>query len=525
MRKMKRIIALLLCLAALVSIAACGAPKASEEKEESTSPESATTENPAAEDGVKYKEKIVIANNGVYNSHDPQGSNFLVNMHIHVMTHNTLVDYDEANAEIVSDLAREFNLIDDRTYEFKLVEGAVFTNGEPLTANDVKFTLERAATSAGQASKVECIESIEVIDDLTVQVRLNAPNTGFLVNLTEPSMCILNEKAVTEDGEDGCAIGTGPYEITEWVPDSHILLTAKEDYWGEPAKTKQIEYRKVAEDSSRVIGLQSGDIDIILSVPNAEASYIAEDANCTLVQMGSSQLWFAALNRNNEVMSDIRVRQAVQYAINQDDIITSVVEGMGEYYPTTVAPSCWGFSDNIQGYEYNPEKAKELLAEAGYADGVTVRLTTSGSTFGSVLEIVQAQLAEVGINLEVLTTDSTVDTEIRNSGEYDMTFARWAFGASIDAGMRAVWWTGSQSNYQQISDPDLEAMINEASMTLDDEARLALYEEIQQYQMDLATMVPLYVASLLVGTNKDLEGAILRSDMRHDLSGIYIIED
>ena len=131
----------------------------------------------------------------------------------------------------------------------------------------------------------------------------------------------------------------------------------------------------------------------------------------------------------------------------------------------------------------------------------------------------------MGINLEVLTTDSTVDTEIRNSGEYDMTFARWAFGASIDAGMRAVWWTGSQSNYQQISDPDLEAMINEASMTLDDEARLALYEEIQQYQMDLATMVPLYVASLLVGTNKDLEGAILRSDMRHDLSGIYIIED
>lgn len=525
-----RLIALLLCVVMMFGLVACGTPKDAEEApaEKSPSAETPSTEPAAKEEAgeVKYKEKIVIANNGVYNNHDPQAGNYLVNMYVNVMTHNNLVDYDEANAKVIGDLATSFDLIDDRTYEFKLKDNAVFGNGEPLTANDVKFTLERAAESAGQASKVECIENIEVVDDTTIRVQLVEPNTGFLVNMTEPSMCILNEKAVTEDEEEGCSIGTGPYEITEWVPDSHVLLTAKENYWGEAPKTKQFEFRKIAEDSSRVIGLQAGDLDVILSVPTSEASYIDEDPNCSLIQTVSSQLFFIALNRNHEAFSDVRVRQAVQYAIKQEDIIIASTDGMGGACASTVAPSCWGFSDKVQGYEYNPEKAKELLAEAGYPDGLTIRFIVDKAVFPTQVEIVQAQLAEVGITLDILSTDKTVTDEIRNSGEYDMTLARWAFGAAIDAGLRAVWWTGSQSNYQQISDAKLEELINKAAATIDDDARLALYEEIQMYQMDeLATMVPLYVAPLLVGTNNGIQDAIIRSDLRHDFANTYIVEE
>lgn len=518
--KIKRIIALLLGVVMMFSLAACGKPAAEKPQDVQTD----NTQTTGETQGTKYKEKIVIANNDVLKKLDPQSNNTLVNMHIYSLIYNTLVDYDETQGKIVGDLAKEFTMVDDRTYEFKLNENVKFHNGDACTANDVIYTFERAKESASQSGRVQDIESMEAVDDLTLRIVLKQPNNAFLANLTEPVMGILNKNAIEADPEKGVSIGTGAYSLTEWVPDDYVLLTRNDEYWGETPKTPQIEYRKMPEGSARVIALQAGDVDVVLNVPANEVPYVAEDPNCNMIQMTGTNMQYLALNPNREALSDVRVRQAINYAINQEDVIIAIMEGMANYYPTVVAPSVSGYCADIEGYEYDVEKAKSLLAEAGYEDGITLHAVLDGTKWEAIFEIIQAQLAEVGITVVMDSSDTAVWTEHFKSGDYDMVFAQFAYGASIDAGLRTLWYSGNFSNKMSLKDPTLDAMLDEATAIIDEDERIAKYGEIQEYMVDLATMVPMFVQDLLIGTNKNLEGMTFRADQRHDFSNAYILE-
>lgn len=515
---MKRLTSILLCIAMVFCLAACGPEKSEPKPAESQTPDTPSTGE------VVYKDKIVIANNDVLKKLDPQSNNTLVNMHIYALTHNTLVDYDEANGKVIGDLAKEFTMIDDCTYEFILHENVKFHNGDPCTTEDVKYTLERAAESASQSSRVQDIKEIQIVDDTTMRIILNNPNMAFLANMTEPVMGILCKNAIEADPDNGPICGTGPYTMTEWVPNDYVLLTRNDDFWGELPKTRQIEYRMIAEGSSRVIALQTGDADIILNVPANEVSYIADDPNCNMLQMTSTNLQYLALNPNREILSDLRVRQAINYAINQEDVIVAIMEGMANYYPTVVAPSTSGFNADIKGYEFDPEKAKELLTEAGYPDGFTLHAVLDGTKWEAIFEIIQAQLAEVGIEAVMDSSDTAVWTERFKAGDYDMVFAQMAFGASIDAGLRPLWYSDSFSNKMSLRDPELDAMLDKATTIIDENERNAYYGEIQEYMVNLASMIPMYIQDLLIGTNNALEGMTFRADQRHDFSGIYIVE-
>lgn len=478
----------------------------------------------AAEPTAKiYKEKVVIANSTVYSNSDPYANNTLVNFQINCMTHQNLVSYDESTGNVVPDLALEWKYVDDTTLEMKLDPAAKWTDGSAVTADDVVFSMERCAGSSSQAAKVTCVDTVEATDSNTVVFHLAYASSEFLVNLCEPCMTILSRAAMEADEEKGLFVGSGPYSVTEWVPDDHVTLTRKDDYWGEMPNTKIFEYRKVAEDAARTIGLQAGDIDIVLNLPAIDAPTVDADPNCALVSLTGTQLYQMNLNMLSPNMQDLKVRQAIQYAINPADYIIVIAEGFGSQADGLGVASCFGYNDHVNGYEYNPEKAKELLAEAGYTGGLTLKTVINGSQFQSMLDLITAQLAEVGITVEVISTDNAVYAEKYKGGEHDFTISRWAFGANLDGLWRSQWFVGT-SNVNNIDLPEFESMVNEAETIMDDDARRIAFEEIQQYQMDVAWTVPLYVNGLLIGTNPNLEGMTFRNDQRHDFTYACVVE-
>ncbi len=473
-----------------------------------------------------YKDRVVIANSATLAKLDPQSNNTGVNGHIYEMTHNTLVSCDYNTNEIIPELAKSWEQPDDLTYIFHLEEGVTFHNGEPFTAKDVIYTYQRAAEQSYQAAKVQDIASMEALDDYTVKITLQRTNAELLDNFCSPNLSILCEKAITEKGDEwGAAVGTGAYELTEWMADDYTLLTRNDNYWGELPVTREIVYRKIAEPSARVIALQTGEVDICLDVPASEAGYVSEDENLRLLEIPSTKLVYIALNTNgvNPALTNEKVRQALNYATDTEGLILALKEGYASEANGVIPQGVWGYSDSVQAYTYDPEKAKALLSEAGYADGVELSLSYADSIYPGVFEVLQAQWAQVGVNLTLNTNDSTTTGDQLKDGSYDSTIAMWSF-SSIDYSLRALWYSGSGSNRTLIADPTLDGMLDAAVGELDTEKRAAAYAEISQYMTDYGAMIPMYIDTLLYGENQNVEGVVYNSNIRHEFTYVAVAE-
>lgn len=506
--------AMSLCLALIMALALVACGNNSVNNNGSTNQNNGNTSDGGE---IAYKDRVVIANSATLLKLDPQSNNTGVNGQIYEMTHNTLVTADYSTNELQGELAYEWEQPDDVTYIFHLEEGVTFQNGEPFTAADVIYTFERAAGTSYQFSKVQDIASMEAEDDYTLKITLSKPNAEFLDNLTSPNMSILCEAAIEEDGDDwGAAVGTGAYTLTEWVPDDYTLLTRNDNYWGDLPPTKEIMYRKMSEASARVIALQTGEVDVCLDVPAVEASHVADDANCRLIQMPSTKLVYIALNTSgfNDALTDKNVRLALNYATNVDDIIIGTKEGFAEYANGVIPQGVWGYSDSVSAYSYDLEKAKELLAEAGYADGLDISFSYEEAIYPGLYEMLQAQWALAGVNLILNTNDSATVEEQLVDGSYDITVAQWSF-SGIDYSLRSLWYSNSGSNRTLTADSTLDAMLDAAVGEMDRTKREAAYAEISQYMTDTAAMIPMYVDTLLYGEGAGVSGVVYNGNARH----------
>ena len=284
--------------------------------------------NDSQPDDSGYQETITIAPSLDFTGMEVQSNSGGTSKSVYVLTFNTLIEKDTMNNELVPGLAISWEQVSDSSYEFKLREGVKFHDGTDFTAEDVKFTFERGKTQSSSKGKLSSIAGVEIVDDYTVRIELDPIDCDIIYKLTDPNCSILSANAFnTMAEEEAYKIGTGPYQYHEWVQGDYVSLIRFDDYWGELPQTKEIVIRYIPEASSRLLALQTGEIDICIDPPSIDLHYVAEDPDMTLLQVNSSTLRIVLLNELVEPFNNALVRQAIAHAINREDFVSAVYEG------------------------------------------------------------------------------------------------------------------------------------------------------------------------------------------------------
>ena len=436
----------------------------------------------------------------------------------------------DGSTELVKSLVEDYTVSDDGlTYNFTLRSGLVFSDGTPLTANDVKYTFTRmlalpdsvqtdyAASIAGADAVMDGtateLEGITVIDDTHFTVTLSEPFAGFLYELATASCSIMSEKNVEEAGDQfglDCSktIGSGPYVVTSWTRDSSIVLDANPNYWGEKPTVQHVVISIVPDSSTMSMMFQNGELDILdcdyidAAVVNSTYKTQYADDIVTSSRLGTT---YMALNENVEPLNDVNVRKAIQMAIDRQTILDTVYNGDGTLVDGIYPKGLIGFTDDNQGWlSYDPEQAKSLLAEAGYADGFTMEIAADNSSSDStllVIQIVQQYLAQVGITAEIKSYDPASWLDLRKSGDMVSFVSSWTADYNDpDNFIYTFFGTPEKSKVRSLNYFNTDAMSRVAAARgiVDDDERLAEYAALEkQIVEEDAAWVPMFSRSHL----------------------------
>ena len=384
-------------MAAAMMLTACGGGNAATATTAAPAADNgaATTQTEAASTGATITDTdIVVAMGADIVTCDPANQNDTTSSVFMNHVYNTLMEVND-DGELVGDLAESYEVSEDgMSYTFHLYENACFSNGDPVTAEDVKFTYERAMESAKTKSDVEAVDNIEVIDEHTVKMNLKKPYAPFITKTTDTGLCILSKKVVEAAGDaygdvDTC-VGSGAFVAKEWVPNDHYTLVRNENYWKETPIATSIEVRVIPEGSARTIALEAGEVDIVWNVDAIDCVNVEANPDVLLLSQPSASIEYMGMNTSKEKFSDVRVRQAINMAIDQQVFIDTIVEGRGTPANSYINAMIPGWTDEVTAYEYNIEAAKALMAEAGYPDGFDCSIYVNGDNRTRSATIVQA---------------------------------------------------------------------------------------------------------------------------------------
>ncbi len=310
-------------------------------------------------------------------------------------------------------LATQWSVINPTTWELKLRTGVKFQNGDPFTAKDVKFNFDRILDPKTQSRQLSVyyakVAGVAIVDDFTVRITTNGPWPGILAAIS--FMRVAPADYFQKVGADAFAqhpIGTGPYEFVSWVKDGSVTLKANPDYWRGPAKIKNVTFKVVTDNSSRVAQLLAGDADLIDNVPPSLAAQIKGRSDLQLGTVRSMNTMFIGMNSFVKPFDDIRVRQALNYAINWQQIIDGLLNGSAVRNASSTGALTLGYDSTVAPYPYDPAKARQLLAEAGYPQGFSTTFAGPVGRYTAdklVGEAVAGQLQQVGIRTQYEGSD------------------------------------------------------------------------------------------------------------------------
>lgn len=480
----------------------------------------------ATGEAAEVKDTLIIAQGADAKSLDPHATNDQPSSRVSKQIYSRLVEMNE-EMEIVPGLAESWTYVDDTTIEFKLREGVKFHNGEELKASDVKFTLDRMMASKKVAHIIEAVTGVEVIDDYTVRVMTEEPFGPLLSHLTHTAASILNEKAVTESGDDygQNPVGTGPYTFVEWAAGDRITLESFADYFAGEATIKNVVFRNITEGTNRTIGLETGEIDVAYDIEPIDKARVAEHENLLLVEGPSLSYNYIGINTTKGPLADVKVRQAINYAIDVETIIEVVEEGAAELATTPIGPRVFGHNPDVEDYGYDVEKAKALLAEAGLADGFDTTIWTNDNPVRmQIAQIVQAQLAEVGINVVIEPLEWGSYLERTGKGEHDMFILGWTtVTADADYGLYALYHSsqhGGAGNRDFYTNEEVNTLLEEGRMATDPEVRKEKYAKAQEIIVSESPDVMLYYKTQNIGAQKNVKGFKLHPAGHHSVYGV-----
>lgn len=526
MKRMRRTLCIALsCLMALTATA-CGSKESSTQTTTAAQAGESAADTAAADTGLKT---VTYANSSDISSLDPRRGTSTTTASILADMYSTLLK-TTADGEIVCDAAKSYERVDDVTWHFTLRDDIYFTNGDQLTSQDVFYTFDSLRKNEGNYSLAGDFSfiSCDVIGDFEFNLVTDAPFNSLPLRLNYVK--IVPSKYVQEVGDDKFAeapIGSGPYKFVSWEKDKKVVLEKNPDYYGEVPQVDQLVYTVIPEAADRVAALRAGEVDIIASIPTTQADYLNGVDGITVVSKPAARVVWLQFNLvgDENPMKDIRVRQALNYAVDRDTIVAGVMDGYATKVACISTPQYEDYDPDVKGYEYDPEKAKQLLAEAGYPDGFEVECSFTPGVMNAsdVVQAVSAQLAEVGVTMTPVQTDSNTQRTQISSGTVAPIFLESLGGPYSDMDMMATIAFTEGARYCTWSNQEFMDLAARARSEVDATKRAELYSQMQQFMVDEAPCIWMYQQSSLYAYNSDrIEGWEPRVDEVVLMDGVSV---
>jgi peptide/nickel transport system substrate-binding protein len=470
---------------------------------------------PAFAQSIKDGGDLRAALTGEPDTLDPATSSIYTGAQVYENIFSKLVDM-APDGKFVPDLAASWTQVDPQTWKFDLVQNASFHNGEKFTSADVKYTFERILdpkTASAYAGLYAQIDSVDASDPHTVVFKLKSPFGPFLTNLAANGE-IVNRKAIESGDPARNPVGTGPFAFVEWVQGDHIALKKNASYFkaGLP-HLDTVTFRFMPVDQSRVDALSAGELDWADAIPLQSVKSLSTDSRFTYLTSPVSGIPdFLAMNTKVKPFDDKRVRQAVALAISRSDIRDLAYLGTGEpgliEMPTG---SPWYDATGIFAAQQDVAKAKQLLADAGYADGVTVEYLGLPQ-YPELLktgQVVQQALKQIGITMTIKPVDVSVWFDNFSSGKYQITSAYQERTIDPDNFYSLVIKSGGPINTTFYSNPKVDDLIDQAAASNDTAERKGLYRQIRELVTTDAPLVFVHYETLHYLMNRNVLGSAI----------------
>ena len=425
-------------------------------------------------------------------------------------------------------VASDYTISEDGlTYTFVLRDGIKFHNGEEVTVEDLKYSIDKCADTDNKEPLVPAfsnVKSVNIVDENTVEILLEQADTGFLANLATVSAAIIPE---SNENPDQNPIGTGPYKYVSRSVQENFVVEKFADYWGEAAHIENVTFKICANADTIVMDLLGGSIDMFARVTTAQAEQLNENFDVLEGTMNLVQALY--LNNAVDPFNDVRVRQALSYAINKEEILLMVSGGKGVQIGSSMFPSFGKYyMDELNDvYPQNIEKAKELLTEAGYPDGFSFSITVPSNYTQHVdtAQVLAEQFKAIGVtaNIELIEWDSWL-SDVYADRNYESTVvgvdaSNLTAGALLDR-----FASDASNNFVNFNSEAYDTALNNAKATVDDEKQTQYYKECEQILTDEAANVYIQDIVELVAINKKYAGYEFYPLYVQDISKLYIVE-
>ena len=535
---MKKKISLMLAaaLTAGLALTGCGGSKTSDTTDNTAGAESESTAETKGVD-VDTTGYLIAALNADIQTADVQKTSKDYEVPFNIF--DRLVDVEvgtDGNSKIVPSLAESWDISDDGLeYTFHLRQGVKFHNGNDFTAEDVAYTFHRMLTVEGGvntefidqikgadellAGETDTLEGVEVVDDYTIKVTLKEPFAGFLASISSPGVSIYDSEATEAAGDQfgmdpAVTVGTGPFEFSSWSFNNQLVLTRNEDYWKGASGLPGVVIKIIPDTETQSMMFESGELDILdLDYAADSVDRFTETYPDQIVQGPRVGIVYFTMNFNKEPFQDVRVRKAVQMSIDRQAILDALYGGRGQVEQGIFPHGLIGFNPDQEEIKYDPEAAKTLLAEAGYADGFDMEIAADSSasdTMTMALEIVSDQLAEVGIRAEIKNYDESTWLETRKSGELGSFMSTWSADYNDpDNFIYTFFGNEEKTRIRSINYPDTEVMerVAKARTLVNEDERLAEYKALEEKLIhEDAAWVPMFSRLHLFAVSKRVQG-------------------
>nr|WP_142410651.1 ABC transporter substrate-binding protein [Clostridium sp. Marseille-P7770] len=487
-----------------------------------------------ADEKVSSKDILVVAFDREPATLDPLGNNVTVKRMIEGGIFDTLLEFDE-NMKPSPCLAESWEQIDDLTWKFNLRQDVKFHNGDSLTSKDVKFSFLRVnnGTMGNDAAAKFDPDGYETPDDYTFILKTIEPWAFTEAQVCSEALGIVPEKVVTEVGDDAfgrAPIGSGAYKFVSWTAGDNITVERNDDYWRDKSILKTIKFRIITESASRTIDLESGGVDITLGLPTTDADRIDENPDTQLIVSTGATDRYIAFNCQKDVFKDKRVRQALNYATDKESIrVVCYGENTSETMDSVVPSTLPGHISTLKQYDYNIEKAKELLKEAGVENGFEVEfMYLANSTNNMLAELLRQMWSQVGVTLILKPTESGALTTSLNKGEQELCCAGTSYGLfEAGAGLYNMFHTErmySGSARSNLSNPEVDKVLDEINITSDAEKRAVLVGTAQELIHEESPFIYIAFTKNIIGAGSKVRGFVPTPTAMYDFRTVYFVE-
>ncbi|MBE6961367.1 MAG: ABC transporter substrate-binding protein [Ruminococcaceae bacterium] len=523
---MRRALALILALVMTMALVACGGDKPTTSTPGTDKPATSTPgtqdigdinkdQQVTVEPTKTYKKEIAVAVANQIAKLDPQTETGTNHQFVYKMMYNQLLDFDFAKNELVPELAESWEIENAGSYVFHLRKGVKFSNGEPLTADDVVYSFERYFA----AKKLN--DKVEAVDEDSVRITLASPNADYLYTIYVNDFSVFNREACEKDAENGHWIGTGGWAVSDFFANEYVALTRVDDSWVWAEKglnpTEKVTIRTMKEASARTIALQTGEIAIDPSCSATTLKELEKDTNVRGYSYNAQNLYYMGLNLTNGKLSeDINLRKAVAYALNYGDIVKLQTDGRGQQAVSMWGKNQYGYTEDLENiYTYDPAKAKEYMAKAGYANGGP-ELTLLTGNIPAFAALVQANLQAVGFKVNIKQQDSTGFNATITERSFDMFL--YSISLRPDATrLLSFYKTTGRPGYDNPEMLDIYAKI---AAETDDAKRTELCKQAQEISNRDLPYIPLYYIVQNLAYNKNVSGIQFYPNGFHDYTHI-----